>query len=506
MAGKRKGPRMIQEIQRLKSLGLGTRAVARALNISRNTVKQYWKSGSENASGKTDAPYHAPWSEDFPWKTVESAVGEGQALAHFWERYRGILPEGDPLLQVPYVSFWREYRRRYPEEERLSFNRTHPPGACCEVDYKGSRPGLGFWDPVRGAFVPCELFGAVLGFSEYLFTDVSLTQQKPDFYRSLDRAFRFFQGVPQILVSDNLAPAVDRADRCDPDLNPDFAACCAHYGVAAIPTRPKKPKDKNLIENSLGLFWRWVKPLLSRHTFSSLAELQEFIARQTEAFNRRVQRRYGLSRRDRFEIERSALSPLPPEPYEICVWKKAKLHWDCHLQAEKNFYSAPFALRGQTLEVRLTARFVAIYRGPDQVAIHPRQPGNQQGRYTTQARHLPPAHQALLEFLPKKLTEEAQAVGPETAAVVTGLFGAGDHPLRYLRRIQGLLRLARQTSPERLEKAIHTARAFGETIPGKKTLEDLLSRPLEAAFPEVPPVVRKPNPYLRGISKTEETP
>ena len=41
MAGKRKGARMIQEIQRLKGLGLGKKAIARSLRISRNTVKQY---------------------------------------------------------------------------------------------------------------------------------------------------------------------------------------------------------------------------------------------------------------------------------------------------------------------------------------------------------------------------------------------------------------------------------------------------------------------------------
>ena len=42
MAGKRKGVRMIQEIQRLKGMGLGIRAAARTLDISRNTIRKYW--------------------------------------------------------------------------------------------------------------------------------------------------------------------------------------------------------------------------------------------------------------------------------------------------------------------------------------------------------------------------------------------------------------------------------------------------------------------------------
>lgn len=52
MAGKRKGVRMVQEIQRLKKLGLGKKAVARALRISRNTLKRYWDGEGEVSKGQ----------------------------------------------------------------------------------------------------------------------------------------------------------------------------------------------------------------------------------------------------------------------------------------------------------------------------------------------------------------------------------------------------------------------------------------------------------------------
>ena len=108
---------------------------------------------------------------------MRKAVDRGQALAHYWELYQEGLSREDLLRKLPYVSFWREYKRRCPTIP-LEFGRTHPPGACCEVDYKGSCPGFGYTDPVTRSFVVCELFGAVLGFSQYLSVDVTLTHWK----------------------------------------------------------------------------------------------------------------------------------------------------------------------------------------------------------------------------------------------------------------------------------------------------------------------------------------
>ena len=97
-------------------------------------------------------------------------------------------------MKVSYVSFWREYKRRFPIIA-LEFGRIHPLRACCEVDYTGSRPGVGYRDPVTGNFMVCELFGAILVFSQFLYVDVTLTPRKPDFLRSIDGAYRNYGGV-----------------------------------------------------------------------------------------------------------------------------------------------------------------------------------------------------------------------------------------------------------------------------------------------------------------------
>jgi len=521
MAATRKGPRMIQEIQRLKSLGLGKKTVARALGISRNTVKQYWELGAQSgATAERSATvelqttaaetsvavarprYEAPWAGRVDWPAVKQAVDAGEALAVWLEDRQREGGEGSALRGVPYTSFWREFKRRYAEVP-LDFHKTHPPGERIEFDYKGQRPGFGYTDVQSGRFVLCEMFGAVLCFSQLLYIEASPSQQKAEFLGSLERAFAAFGGVTPLLTGDNLKSAVSRAHRYDPDLNPDFAAFCGHYGTVPLPARPRKPKDKNLIEGALGVFWRWIRAKLAQRRFYSLAELNAWIGQMLQTFNARVQRKYGMSRREKFiSGERALLKPLPATPYELCEWRSAKLHWDCFAQVGKNFYSAPYALRGEELSVRLTPAHVEFYFNLERVALHRRLPANQQGRYVREDQHLPPAHKALLEMVPQRCLENAAAIGPETHRLVERLLTRAPHPLTYLRRVLGILRLKSRYSAAALERACTTINALPQAHPRLQTVEGVLKTQAcgDTHRVPLPPVQRRPNPNLRGQS------
>src|SRR5690606_35076927 len=113
-----------------------------------------------------------------------------------------------------------------------------------------------------------------------------------------------------------------KAHRYDPDINKEFMHFCEHYGTAPIATRPKSPKDKNIIENALGVFWRWADRRIRNRTFYSIGELNTFLRELADEFNVRIQRKYGLSRRDKFEQgEREKLLALPASTYRCGIWK-----------------------------------------------------------------------------------------------------------------------------------------------------------------------------------------
>jgi hypothetical protein len=515
MTSGRKGVRVIQEIQRLKGLGLGKKQIARALGISKNTVKGYWEAavaappvdlisaGAAPPQAPQTARYQAPWAGHLDWETIKRATDRGEALAVWWEEYGETCGGDSPLRSVPYVSFWREYRRRYPEVP-LEFHKSYPPGQHAEVDYKGARPGFGYYDLQTGKFVQCELFGAVLCFSQLLYVEATRTQRKADFLGSLMRSFSYWGGVPALLTPDNLKGAVTRAHRYDPELNADFSTFCEHYGTAALPARPRKPKDKAVIEGALGVFWRWVRAKLSKERFDSIEALNRWLKEKLERFNNRVQRKYGLSRRQKFESgERELLLPIPEFPYEICEWQTAKLHWDCFAQVGKNFFSAPYALRGKEIGVRITPTHVEFFYQLERVAMHKRPPANQQGRYIRVDAHLPEAHKAMLEFIPQKCLTDAKDIGPQTHALIEGLITRSRHPLMYLRRCLGILRLKSRFGANALECACHRANGLPETFPRLATIEGILkahANPASNVTDLSPPIRRGPNPNLRGQS------
>lgn len=502
MARRAKGPRMIQEILRLKGLGLSKRMIAQALGCSRNTVDKYLADGGGAAPAAPVQEFRAAWSDQVDWSAVHAVTSKGDPLSAFWEE-RVAPTEG--LAGVPYVSFWREYRRRFPNIP-LELHKIHPPGERCEIDYKGNDPGLGFIDRRTKEFIPCRLFGAVMCFSQLFFPRATLTERQGDLLRSIDEAFVYFGGVPLTSAVDNAKAAVNKAHRYDPDINQEFAYFCGHHGTAPLAMRPRKPKDKNLIENALGVFWRWARRLLRAKTFFSLGELNAYLLQLADDFNARIQRKYGISRRQKFEEgERAKLLPLPVTSYLYGEWKRAKVHPDCHIQVEKNFYSVPFQLRGKEVDVRKTTALIDIYSSLECVARHIRAHPNTMGQHLTKDGHLPEAHRALREATPQHAIDEAADVGCATEAVIRSLIEGARHPLMYLRRVQGILRLVKRYSKADLERACTTLVAIGTQLPRLNDVEALIKNNRDPKSAPVIPLKRQPNPFLRGQDSWRQT-
>jgi transposase len=485
---------MIHEIQRLKALGLSKRMIAKALGCSRNTVDKYLSSPEEAVTEAT-ASYKAPWSDMVNWPDVEAATSRGMAVSLYWEQR---IATNEDLHHVPYVSFWREYRRRFPNIP-IELHKLHPPAERCEIDYKGDAAGLGYIDRHSREYIPCRLFGAILCFSQLFFPRATVTEKQDDLLGSVASAYRYFGGVPLTTAFDNAKAAVHKPHRYDPDINREFAHFCEHFGTAPLAMRPGQPKDKNLIENALGVFWRWARQRIQERTFHSLVDLNDYLHDLAEEFNHRIQRKYGVSRRSKFDLgERERLLPLPGSAYSVGEWKTAKPHPDCHIQVGKNFYSIPHELRDKTVDVRITPTLVEVYRDLDCVARHIKCFGNTVGQYITNEFHLPEAHRAMREATPRQVQEQAEQIGQSTAKVIKNLIEKPRHPLAYLRRCQGILRLSKRYSASALEKSCSTLLSIGAETPKLSDVENIIKAKAGSEPANVIPIKRQQNPFLRG--------
>jgi hypothetical protein len=172
---------------------------------------------------------------------------------------------------------------------------------------------------------------------------------------------------------------------------------------------------------------------------------------------------YGVSRAQRFAEEKKQLKPLPLTPFELSEWRQAKVHPDCHIQVEKNFYSVPFAYVGQKVRVRLTEKIVEVFSEDSQpLTAHTRLRGI--GQFSTYDFHYPEKKLSVVRFEVRHAQSQAKQLGPHVEKLVEQLF-SGSHPLRHLRRVQGILRLAKRypITPEALDHACQRALCFNKT-------------------------------------------
>jgi len=499
---------MIDEILRRRAKGDGFQTIALDLKISRNTVKlrlreinayEVLEAQSIMALGldKVKVAFAPHWSSQVAWDAVISEVEGGTPIKEYWEGNLASA-EGSDLRNVPYETFWREFRRRYPNID-VYYHKHHEPGVRVEIDYKGDTHGLGYVDKVTGEFIDCRLFGSVLCNSRLFFPYATLNEKQPAWLAGIRESFRYFGGVTQILVVDNTRCAVNEADWFDPDMNQEFYNFCGHYGTTVMAARPRRPTDKNLIEVHLGVFWRWVRRRFRQKQFFSLGEVNRFLFDSADEFNERYQRKYGSSRRERFiQQEKVTLRPLPQSAYETGEWKKAKLHEDCHIQHKYNYYSAPFQHRGKELDVRITTTHVEIFYQQDRVAIHLRRPDHQRGNYSTDKSHLPEKFRAMEELSVSRQIFDARKVGPFTEKIITTLLTEVSHPLMFLRRTMGILRLKGRHGADKLERSCEILINHGSTKPRVKDVERMIMSPNLDKKPTALPIERKPNPHLRG--------
>ena len=217
---------------------------------------------------------------------------------------------------------------------------THKAGEKVFVDYAGH--AVPVVDPQTGDVRQAQIFIRVLGATNYSYVEAQWTQELPNWVGGRVRMFGFFGGVPENVVPDNLKAGVKHACRYEPDLNPTDQDMAEHHSVAVIPARSRKPKDKAKAEVGVQVAERWILARLRNRTFVGLADLNQAISELLEPLNERPMEHLGRSRREFFELlDRPALRPLPEQPHEFAVWKRARVNIDYHIQFGKHYYSVP---------------------------------------------------------------------------------------------------------------------------------------------------------------------
>ena len=181
-------------------------------------------------------------------------------------------------------------------------------------------------------------------------------------------------------------------------------------------------------------------------------------------------------RRELFErLDKPALGPLPSQPYVYHEWRKAKVAIDYHVFVDGHFYSVPYQLVGEQVDVALGAAIVGVYFRNRRVASHLR--SFIKGGFTTDPAHRPKSHQAHLDWTPSRIINWAATVGPNTAALVQRIMETRPHPEMGYRSCLGIIRLGQAYPVERMEAA--ALRALHARVTSYKSLKSILEHGLD---------------------------
>jgi transposase len=460
--------------------------IHQALNIDRKTIRKYVAPAvAEGLQPSPDEPFDEEmwrtrigcWFPELVDPTARALTWAQIAAHHQWIAEQLEVPvtvatiaqrlRDDHRVEVS-ESTVRRYIASTFTESRLEDKVTVPrgavePGSEAQIDYGR----LGMWlDPASGRRVAVWVFAMILSCSRALFIQPVLRMDQMSWNASHVAAFEFFGGVPARLVCDNLKTGVIRPDLYDPQINLAYSELAAFYGTLIDPARAQKPKDKPRIERPMPYIR---DSFFAGRQFGSLPEMQaEGLRWATDVYG--VHKHRGLDGATPASVfaavERDALIPLPPRPFESVVYTLGTLAPDCHVKSGKAFYSAPWRLMGQKVLIRTAGDVVQIFHHDTVVATHVL---HLSGR-STNFEHYPPHKIAHTLRTVTWCRTQAEQIGPGAAAIVAELSEV--NAIHRLRAIQGIIRLRECYGDARLDAACARALAVGD--PRYRTVKGIL--------------------------------
>jgi transposase len=485
--------RKIRDVLRLSAAGMSKRKIAAALGVSATAagecIRRARRAGltwplpdeltDEVLERRLFPPPAVATKDRRPqpdWAATHRELRRpGVTLQLLWEEYRTVHHDGYGYSR--YCEIYGVWKARLTPTMRQS----HLAGERMFVDYAGTT--LAVMDGLTGEVMTAQLFVAVLGASSLTYAEATWTQGLSDWIGSHTRAFAFMGGVSAMVVCDNLRSGITRACFYEPAVNRTYAEMAAHYSTAILPARPYRPRDKAKVEVGVQVASRFIIAQLRNRQFFSLAALNAAIAELVTRINDRMSRHLGASRRALFEeLERSALKPLPAEPYVFAEWKECRVGLDYHVEIEKHYYSVPHQLLREIVWTRITARTIEVFHRGQRVAAHVRSSSSR--KHTTVREHMPSSHRRYADWTPERLRRQAGEIGRHTSSLVEIILQERTHPEQGFRACVGILRLAKSYGRERLEAACCRALEIGAR--SYSSVNSILKNNLDRQRPATP--------------------
>ena len=474
-----------REMLRQYSLGLNKSQIAAACGYSRNTVAHAISLAEENGlsyplpegmSDKQLAEILYPASAakpEYKMPDYEYVAREmqksGVTLNLLWLEY---CEQCSNNGETPYqLTQFKKYYRDYTLKNSATMHLNHKPGEIMQVDWSGDTASV--IDTDTGEMIPVYVFVATLPYSGYSYVEGFFSMDQECWTTAHVNAYRYFGGVARIIQCDNLKTGVDKHGRNEVKLNKAYSELAEHYNTAILPCRVRSPKDKAMVEGTVGVISTFILAALRNNTFLSIRELNDAISERLYAFNHKPFQKRDGSRAIAFEEEKAFLMPLPSTPFELSSWKIATVAPNYHITVDKMNYSVPYEYIKRKVDVRMTRNTVEIFFDGNRICSHRRLYGRP-NQYSTNEEHMPKDHQKYIQWNGDRFIKWAEKIGVNAAMVVKAILSGYKVEQQGYKSCMGLLKLADKYTPDRLENACKRALSF-TSRPSYKNIQVILS-------------------------------
>jgi transposase len=494
MSAKRIDMHRLQDLVRYHRMGRSARGIARLLHMGRNTTRGYLEAlekaqlldgdlqqlpsveDLKAALAQHAPPKVAPQQESSvsEWRQeIERLTKKGAGPTSIHDYLRLNEAEFDGTLSAVKRACHQVRKSQGVQEGDVAIPIEVAPGQFAQVDF--GYAGM-LYDPERGVLCKTWAFVLTLAHSRLLAGDL-VTDQKVETWLALhDQSFAELGGVPAVMVPDNLKAAVIKAafsaeQECV--LNKSYREQARHYGFQIDPTPPFSPEKKGIVESGVKYVRRNFLATLDPNTDLPTARLQ-FKKWRVEIANQRI---HGTTKRRPQEVfdqeERGRLLPLPSQRFALVVWKRAKVHRDCHVVFEHGLYSVPWQHLGREVDIRVTGSSVTIYLNDERLCTHERVG---KGQRSTIEAHLP-EHRRDLRHRSREYWEfQAAGIDGVVLEYVKAVFDSDD-VLSQLRTVQAIVKHLQKFPVHRAKAACARALHFANYT--YRGIKDILRKALD---------------------------
>ena len=472
-------------IKTLFEKGYNKSQISRMLQIDRKTVRAKLKESDEELPQKKTRPTILDPHKEYIQIEVNKDI---QAKRIFEDLVRDYDYQGSYDTVKKYIHSIRE------KKSKVYMVLNTQPGEEAQVDFGY----IGLLN-INGKKKKAWIFVMTLSYSRYMYVQIVLDQKVQTFINCHKNAFKYFNGVPEIVKIDNLKAAILEADFYEPTIQKDYAAFAAYYGFLAQPCRVYTPTDKGKVESNV----KYVKnSCFKGRNFKDIEEAKGFLATWLkDTANKRI---HGTTKKVPFEvfseIEKACLTALPKEDYILSNSQICHVATNCHICYKSNYYSVPYGYVGKDVQAIEMNGLLRIYSDNKEIALHTIA-NCEKGKFLTDINHYPHSKNITISEILSTQKNKMQEIGPEALRFFELYINADVSNRKYdYRAISGLLSLQKNYSNDLINAACSRAILFNSIT--YKTVKNILQKNIDTSIiPSSSYVSNEENSFKRDLSK-----